>query len=69
MANISVLLFSALVQVNWIDFYIIVDGELILDSFQGKVACIRIPLGVGIFCNTAQAGTTQRIDDVYQYSL
>ena len=68
MANISALLFEALDQVNWAGFYRLVDNELILGPFQGKVACIRIPVGKGV-CGTAVAqASTQRIADVHQFS-
>lgn len=67
MANISALLFDALTQVNWVGFYRVLDGELVLGPFQGKVACIRIPLGVGVCGTAAQTVTTQRIDDVHQF--
>lgn len=68
MANISALLFNALVQVNWVGFYRVLDNELVLGPFQGQVACIRIPLGVGVCGTAAQTATTQRIDDVHQFS-
>ena len=67
MANISALLFDALAQVNWVGFYRVIDGGLVLGPFQGKVACIRIPLGVGVCGTAAQTMTTQRIDDVHQF--
>jgi len=68
MANISALLFEALEQVNWVGFYRVIDKELVLGPFQGKVACIRIPIGKGV-CGTAVAeNCTQRIADVHQFS-
>jgi len=67
MANISALLFDALALVNWVGFYRVIDEELVLGPFQGKVACIRIPLGVGVCGTAAQTLTTQRIDDVHQF--
>ncbi|MFT7006152.1 MAG: L-methionine (R)-S-oxide reductase [Colwellia sp.] len=67
MANISALLFNALIQVNWVGFYRVLDNELVLGPFQGQVACIRIPLGVGVCGTAAQTATTQRIDDVHQF--
>ncbi len=67
MANISALLFDALEQVNWLGFYRIIEEELVLGPFQGKVACIRIPLGKGVCGTAAQTKTTQRIDDVHQF--
>ena len=67
MANISALLFNALVDVNWVGFYRVLGTELVLGPFQGKVACIRIPLGIGVCGTAAQTVTTQRIDDVHQF--
>jgi L-methionine (R)-S-oxide reductase len=41
-------------DVNWVGFYFLIDGELVLGPFQGKVACVRIALGRGV-CGTAAA--------------
>lgn len=67
MANISALLFDALEKVNWLGFYRLVDNQLVLGPFQGKVACIRIPLGKGVCGTAAQSKITQRVDDVHQF--
>lgn len=67
MANISALLFDALEQVNWLGFYRVIEEQLVLGPFQGKVACIRIPFGKGVCGTAAQTKTTQRIDDVHQF--
>ena len=67
MANISALLFDALEQVNWLGFYRVINNELVLGPFQGKVACIRIPLGTGVCGTAALTKTTQRVDDVHQF--
>jgi GAF domain-containing protein len=67
MANVSALLFEQLAEVNWVGFYRIVNDELVLGPFQGKVACIRIPLGRGV-CGTAAANNTvQRVADVHEF--
>lgn len=68
MANISALLFDALDLVNWVGFYRVLDEQLVLGPFQGKVACIRIPLGKGVCGTAADTGITQRIGDVHQFS-
>ena len=74
MANLSAILFDALEDVNWVGFYRVVDKvkskqqELVLGPFQGKVACIRIPLGVGVCGTAAEHAKTQRIADVHQFS-
>ena len=68
LSNVSALLNDYLADINWVGFYIMRDGELVLGPFQGKVACIRIPVGRGV-CGTAAASkTTQRIDDVHVFS-
>jgi len=67
MANISALLFDALSHVNWLGFYRVVDGQLVLGPFQGKVACIRIPLGKGVCGTAAHTQTTQRVADVHLF--
>jgi L-methionine (R)-S-oxide reductase len=51
-ANMCALLYQMLPDVNWAGFYLLQGGELVLGPFQGKVACVRIPLGRGV-CGTA----------------
>ncbi|MDT0602114.1 GAF domain-containing protein [Thalassotalea castellviae] len=68
MANISALLFDALDKVNWVGFYRVVDQELVLGPFQGKIACIRIPVGKGVCGTAVSENKTQRIADVHQFS-
>jgi len=68
MANISALLFEALVSVNWVGFYRVIDDQLVLGPFQGKVACLRIPIGKGVCGTAAETGGTQRIADVHLFS-
>lgn len=67
MANVSALLFEQLTEVNWVGFYRMVNNELILGPFQGKVACIRIPVGRGVCGTAAGENKTQRIDDVHAF--
>ncbi|MHB8478719.1 MAG: GAF domain-containing protein [Steroidobacteraceae bacterium] len=51
-ANMSALLYAALPNLNWAGFYFLREDELVLGPFQGKVACVRIPVGRGV-CGTA----------------
>jgi L-methionine (R)-S-oxide reductase len=53
-ANITSLLYHSLPDLNWVGFYLFKDGELVVGPFQGKPACVRIPLGKGV-CGTAAA--------------
>ncbi|MCG9749041.1 GAF domain-containing protein [Vibrio brasiliensis] len=67
LSNISALLNMELERLNWVGFYLMKEGELVLGPFQGKPACVRIPVGRGV-CGTAVAtNTVQRIHDVHQF--
>src|SRR5215510_6068435 len=47
-ANFSALVYNSLPDVNWAGFYILHEDVLVLGPFQGKPACVRIPLGKGV---------------------
>lgn len=67
LSNASALLWEHLHDINWAGFYKMVDGILVLYPFQGKPACIRIPVGRGV-CGTAVAeDKTQLVYDVHQF--
>lgn len=67
LANTSALLWEALDNLNWVGFYLLEGDTLILGPFQGKVACIEIPMGRGV-CGTAAArGETVRVEDVHAF--
>ena len=67
LANISALLWQELPNINWVGFYKMTDGILVLGPFQGKPACIRIPVGRGV-CGTAVAeNRTQLVYDVHDF--
>ncbi len=67
LANTSALLFERLSGVNWAGFYLLEGETLVLGPFQGKLACVRIPVGRGV-CGTAVAqNSIQRVEDVHQF--
>ncbi|MDN3679205.1 GAF domain-containing protein [Vibrio tapetis subsp. quintayensis] len=67
LSNISALLNMELADLNWVGFYLMRDGGLVLGPFQGKPACNRIPVGRGV-CGTAVAtNSVQRIHDVHEF--
>ena len=67
LSNASALLWENLPDINWAGFYKMVEGALVLYPFQGKPACIRIPVGRGV-CGTAVAeNATQLVPDVHQF--
>ena len=67
LANASALLWQHLDRVNWAGFYLLEGDKLVLGPFQGKPACIEIPVGRGV-CGTAVAqNATQRVADVHAF--
>jgi L-methionine (R)-S-oxide reductase len=71
MANAAALVWEYLPDLNWAGFYRLVPeeqgGELVLGPFQGKVACIRIPVGKGVCGAAAATLTTQLVEDVHAF--
>lgn len=67
LANASALLYHTLGGLNWAGFYLLENDVLVLGPFQGKPACIEIPVGRGV-CGVAVAeGRTQLVRDVHQF--
>lgn len=67
LANASALLWQHLEDINWAGFYLLEGKTLVLGPFQGKPACIEIPLGKGV-CGTAVAqSATVRVEDVHDF--
>ena len=67
LANASALLWQELEDINWVGFYQLLGDKLVLGPFQGKPACIVIPVGKGV-CGTAVAeGRVQRVADVHAF--
>ena len=66
-SNASALLNQFLDRVNWVGFYLMEDGELVLGPFQGLPACVRIPLGKGVCGTAASEKETLRVEDVHAF--
>lgn len=67
LANASALLAQYLDRINWVGFYLMQDGRLVLGPFQGKPACIEIAVGRGV-CGTAVArDAVVRVPDVHAF--
>ena len=67
LANASALLWQSLPDLNWAGFYILEGDKLVLGPFQGKPACIEIPLGKGVCGTAAASGKTVVVDDVHAF--
>lgn len=67
LSNASALLYETLPDLNWAGFYLLEGDTLVLGPFQGKTACIEIPVGKGV-CGTAVAeDATQLVRDVHLF--
>ena len=67
LANASALLYEELPQLNWAGFYLLEGDALILGPFQGKPACIRIPMGKGVCGTAASRGETIVVPNVHEF--
>ncbi len=66
-ANAAALVFETLPDLNWAGFYFLRGGELVVGPFQGRTACVRIPVGDGV-CGTAAARReTVIVPDVHAF--
>ena len=68
LANASALLYETMDRINWAGFYLTKGDELCLGPFQGKTACIRIPLGKGVCGTAAREGRTLVVPDVHLFA-
>ena len=66
-SNFVALLWNALADINWLGVYVLRGDELVLGPFQGKPACVRIPVGNGVCGTAAATGETQRVADVHAF--
>ncbi|GAB1422196.1 hypothetical protein MASR2M15_24120 [Anaerolineales bacterium] len=67
LANFSSLIYHSIGQVNWVGFYLLKGDDLVLSAFQGKVACVRIPMGKGVCGTAAKNQSVLIVDDVHQF--
>lgn len=67
LANASALLWQELPEINWAGFYILEGETLVLGPFQGKPACIEIPVGKGVCGTAVQQGAAQLVEDVHAF--
>ena len=67
LANTSALLWEMLPDLNWAGFYQLTDEALVLGPFQGRPACIRIPVGKGVCGGAVKEGKTLRVENVHAF--
>lgn len=67
LANASALLWQELPDINWVGFYQLLGDRLVLGPFQGKPACIQIPLGKGVCGKAAAEERVLRVENVHEF--
>ena len=67
LSNAAALLWDALADINWAGFYLLKNDTLYLGPFQGKTACVEIPVGRGVCGTAAATGSIQLVRDVHQF--
>ena len=67
LANASALLWQTLPDLNWAGFYLLEGTKLVLGPFQGKPACIEIPVGKGVCGTCAASGEVRLVENVHLF--
>ena len=67
LANAAALLYHSLENLNWAGFYLAEGEELVLGPFQGKIACVKIPMGRGVCGSAFEQNRTLVVDNVHHF--
>jgi len=67
LSNASALIWDSVSDINWAGFYLMQNGSLLLGPFQGKVACIRIPVGRGVCGTAVSQNKSQLVKNVHEF--
>lgn len=67
LANASALLHEAMNDINWVGFYLLENNLLILGPFQGKPACVEIPVGNGVCGTAVQKDEIIVVENVHEF--
>ena len=67
LSNISALLMDSLPDLNWAGFYLVRGQRLVVGPFQGKPACIHIPVGRGVCGTAVSRDCVMNVPDVHEF--
>ena len=68
LANVSALIFDTLEDLNWAGFYLLKGETLVLGPFQGRPACIEIPVSRGVCGAAVRENCSQLVKDVHAFA-
>lgn len=67
LSNAAAILNEGMDRLNWVGFYLMDRGSLVVGPFQGKVACVRIEIGKGVCGSAVQQDRVLRVEDVHAF--
>ena len=67
LSNAAALVYHAMANLNCAGFYMMRGDRLTLGPFQGRVACVHIPVGRGVCGTAVRDDATQRVPDVHAF--
>ena len=67
LSNASAALNQAMKDINWVGFYLMEEGQLVLGPFQGKVACVEIKVGKGVCGTAVEKDEIQLVKNVHEF--
>ena len=68
LSNLSALIHQTLPDLNWAGFYLLEGETLVLGPFQGKPACIEIPVSRGVCGAAVRENRSQLVKDVHAFA-
>lgn len=66
-ANMSALIYQTMPDLNWAGVYLLKGEQLVLGPFQGKPACVRIPVGRGVCGTAVERKSSILVEDVHAF--
>ena len=67
LSNASAVLNQAMKDINWVGFYLMEEGQLVLGPFQGKSACVEIKVGKGVCGTAVEKDAVQLVKNVHEF--
>lgn len=67
LANVAALIYNETKNINWAGFYLLKGETLVLGPFQGKPACIEIPISRGVCGAAAREDRVMSVNDVHSF--
>lgn len=66
-ATAAALLHHKIPGVSWTGFYFLKDGELVVDAYQGPVACLVLEQHAGVCWAAIDSNQTQIVENVHAF--